>query len=93
MTLPPFPVDDQTLDLLWLAINPGPEAERSSLYDFANFFSELGGSDTAALEEEDLTGEVVSGEVVSVYRDPTYTPHCIIGALIEEIRRLRKAAS
>lgn len=30
---PSFPVDDTTLDLVWSAIHPGPEAERSSLGD------------------------------------------------------------
>jgi len=86
MTLPPFPVDDQTLDMLWLAINPDPEvADRSSLYDVLRLYSEMGGSDTEAVESVE--------DGIHVMRDPQYSTHDVIGALIEEIRRLRKAAS
>ena len=80
--LPPFPVDDGTLDLLWTALHPGPEAEQTSLWDFLKLMSELGGSDTDAVESED--------DGILLMRDQHYTDHCVITALISEIRRLRK---
>jgi hypothetical protein len=86
VSLAPFPVDDTSLDLVMRAINPPPEeqAECSSLYSALEFFSELGGSDTSAVAEEyDDDAEV------RVLRDPQYSVHCLVSALIEEIRRLR----
>ena len=86
MTLPPFPVDDLTLDLLGAALDPrghGDEsAERTCVGDFLRFMSELGGSDTEAVESIE--------DGIHMMRDPQYHEHDIIGALIEEIRRLRK---
>lgn len=71
--LPPFPVDDQTLDLLEAAMNPrehgDPEAVSSSVWPLLEFMSQLGGSDTRA--------------------DPQYHDHDVITALIAEVRRLR----
>lgn len=85
MKLPPFPVDDATLDLLARAVDPwaagDTEAERSSLGDFLTMMSQLGGSDTAAVAEE-------SDGVVEM-RDPMYSTHDVIGALIAEVQRLR----
>lgn len=87
--LPPFPVDDATLDLLDAAVNPwqhgDPDAERSSLHDFLTMMSQLGGSDTNAAEEAQLDEH----ERIRVMRDPVYSEHAVITALIEEIRRLR----
>jgi hypothetical protein len=86
MTLPPFPVDDQTLDLLSAALN-GSEIEggRSSVGDLCHLYSDLGGSDLNAVESDD--------GVMRVMRDPHYHPNDIIAALIAEIRRLRKLGS
>lgn len=88
--LPPFPVDDGTLDLLWTALHPGPDADRTSLWDFLGLMSEMGGSDTSAIaevvEEQD---EALNRPGVYVMRDPQYTDHCVIDALITEVRRLR----
>lgn len=39
--MPPFPVDPQTLDLIEMAIRPGPEAERSSLGDLCVLMTAL----------------------------------------------------
>lgn len=79
--LPPFPVDDQTLDLLAAAVSPGPDAERSSVTDLCAMFSELAGSDLAAVESGD--------EHMTVMWDPVYHPNDVIAALVTEIRRLR----
>lgn len=83
--LPPFPTDPHTLDLLHAAVDPWSaghaEAERSSLYDFLTLMSEMGGSNTSAVDH--TTGTVPE------LRDPQYTPNDVIAALIEEIRRLR----
>lgn len=75
MTLPPFPVDPQSLDLLDAAIRPGPEAERSSLHDLCQLMSQLGGATGDPDDEE----------------DPQYHPNDVIAALIDEIRRLHAA--
>ncbi|HEY3259967.1 MAG TPA: hypothetical protein VGJ95_06800 [Pseudonocardiaceae bacterium] len=82
MTLPPFPVDDQTLDLLTDAINgTSGEGGRSSVGDLCQLYSELGGSDLDAVEEDDGR--------IRVMRDPQYHPNDIIAALVDEVRRLR----
>ncbi len=44
MTLPPFPVDSQTLDLIAAAVRPGPDAERSSLADLCTLITQLSGT-------------------------------------------------
>lgn len=86
LRLPPFPVDDGTLDMLMAAINPwehgDPDSPRSSLWDFLTLMSQMGGSDTTAVEE-------VSEGGVAMMRDPMYTDRCVITALIGEVRRLR----
>lgn len=83
--LPPFPVDDQTLDMLWDAIHPGPGATRSSVTDFLDLMTRLGGSDPDAIQDTIL-------ENVHVMRDQFYHEHDVMSALIEEIRRLRARA-
>lgn len=84
--LPPFPVDDSTLDLLSTAVDPwgngDPEATTSSVWDLLKLMSEMAGSDTTAVEE-------VVSEGVVVMRDPLYHEHDVIRALIGEVRRLR----
>jgi hypothetical protein len=84
-TLPAFPLDEQTLGMLEIALDPWrnghPEATSSSLGSFLEFVSQLGGSDTRAVESQDLG--------VTVMRDPCYSEHDLIGALVAEIRQLR----
>lgn len=82
MNLPDLPVHDVTLDMLTLALDPGPDATQTSLYDFLALMSQLGGSD---LEVE--VGEV---EETAVLRDPQYTECDVIRALVAEVRRLRR---
>lgn len=97
MNLPPFPVDDATLDLLSKAINPGPEAERSSVEDLLTLYSQLGGSDTEAVAEVVDEGDAdlglgLAGAEVVLMRDPKYHVYDVVSALIAEIRRLRDLA-
>lgn len=86
--LPPFPVDDATLDMVWAAIHPWEQNEnweRSSLWDLLTLMSQLGGSDTDAVEEQ-------LDDNTQVMRDPHYHDHDVISALITEVRRLRTPA-
>jgi len=87
--LPPFPVDDGTLDMLCAAMDPrgaGDEtAERSCMGDFLVLMSQLGGSDTEAVEENHGT--------IRMMRDPCYGEFDVIKALIDEVRRLRSGFS
>lgn len=82
--LPEFPVDDATLDLLWQAVRPGVEADRSSMGEFLDLMSRLGGSDPDAVEEET--------DDIRVMRDQHYHEHDVVAALVTEIRRLRSIA-
>lgn len=91
--LPDFPVDNATLDLLWMALNPGDEAERTSVADFLDFMSQMGGSDTAAIEStETMPHPFIPGESVeiNVMRDACYHEHDVMRALITELRRVRQ---
>lgn len=97
VTLPPFPVDDQTLRMLMAAIDPrshgDPDAEMSNVGTFLEFMSQMGGSDTKAVAEvidpgdPDVPG--LAGASIKVMRDPMYHEHCVLTALVEEIWRLR----
>lgn len=88
-TLPPLPVDDVALDLYLAALDPSEG--RSSLGDVLRLYAEMGGSDPEAVEEElFLPGNAIS-EWCEVMRDPSYHPHDLIRALIDEVRRLRAA--
>lgn len=86
MNLPPFPVDDGTLDMLEAAIDPRTAgdhtAERSSVGTFLEVMSQLGGSDITAVEEE-------INDALVLMRDPQYGVNDVMVALIGEIRRLR----
>lgn len=95
VTLPPFPVDDSALDMLSTALNPGPDAERTSLFDLLDLYSELAGSDTTAVDEDDNLNHDGNEfhPAVRVMRDPSYSPHDVIAALIAEVRRLRTPAA
>jgi hypothetical protein len=82
----PFPVDDVTLDMLLIAVDPwtyggNANAERSTLGDFLVLLSELGGSDSRVTVEENDT--------VVELRDPQYSHGDVIIALVREIQRLR----
>lgn len=81
--LPPFPVDDQTIDLILGATTAEP---RSSIGELCTLYSELGGSDTDAIESSEASDREI------VMRDPQYHPNDIIIALAKEVRRLRKEA-
>lgn len=90
--LPPFPVDEGTLDLLMAAMFPrehgDPDAEQSSVGNFLIFMSELGGSDTRAVEE--VVDDGSDGRpAMHVMRDPQYHEHSVLEALVLEVRRLR----
>lgn len=98
-SLPPFPVDNATIDLLWAALHPwetNPNAERTSLFDFLEFMSQLGGSDTSAVESfidsngKERPTDLANDNDIRMMRDPQYSESSVISALIEEIRRLRK---
>lgn len=81
--LPPFPVDDSTLDLIEQAMTvPQQEGDRFSLWPLLDMYSRMAGSDPEAVEEEvaDNIGEM---------RDPIYTEWDIIEALVKEVRRCR----
>lgn len=97
--LPPFPVDDATLDLLMAAIDPrghgDPDAGQSNVGAFLDFMSQLGGSDTKAIEEVLDPGDTflagIAGAPIHLMRDPIYHTNNVLAALVEEIRRLRGA--
>ena len=100
MELPPFPVDDWALDLIDAALNPGPEAERTSLIELLELLSELGGADPRAVESverigglpgiaEDLIEDDPGAYEIHYMRDPQYHEHDVIRALMAEVRRLR----
>lgn len=98
MTLPPFPTDEGTLDLIMMALDPGPEAERTSLNDLLDLMSQLGGSDTTAVEEvlhadprdddpyDSRSDQPGWGQEIHVMRDPIYHEHDVIRALIKALR-------
>ena len=90
--LPPFPVDDATLGLLEASMDPWshgqPDAAKSSLWDFLTLMSEMAGSDPRAVASVEDDGSDGGPSIVTM-RDPIYTDHCVIRALIDEVRRLR----
>jgi hypothetical protein len=94
VSLPPFPVDDATLDLLMAAVDPwshgDADATCSSVAHFLEFMSQLGGSDTREVEEI-LDDGSDGGASIVVMRDPVYHEHSVIAALVDEVRRLRAA--
>lgn len=82
--LPDLPVDDVALDLYWQALNPGTDAERTSISDVLDLYSRLAGSDPDAIAEH------IDENTVEM-RDAQYHPNDLIAALVAEIRRLRAA--
>jgi len=101
MTLPEFPTDEGTLGMIMLALDPGPEAERTSLSDLLDLMSQMGGSDTAAVSEvlhadprdDDPYGsredQPAWGPEIHVMRDPIYHEHDVLRALIAALRAER----
>lgn len=77
---PMFPVDDVTLGLLWSAIYPEPEAERSSVGDLIDLLSQMHHGPDGPGDEEDG---------VEVIETPSWHVNAVIAALIAEVRRLR----
>lgn len=88
MSLPPFPTDESTLDLLWTALNPGPESELTSVLDLLEFMSELGGSDPYAVSEVIDDGSAHAPRIV-LGRDPVYSINDVLRALIVALREAR----
>lgn len=92
--LPPFPVDNGTLDLLDAALDPwshgNPAAESSHLHDFLEYMSAAAGSDVRAVEEEFIGETPVGVMPVQVLRDPQYSDHCLLRALIADILVVRR---
>lgn len=76
-----FPLDETTLRMVDMALDSGPSGV-SSLGAFLELTSQLAGADTAAVESDDLG--------VTVLRDPQYSEHDMIRALVAEVRRLRR---
>ena len=84
--LPPFPVDDTTLDMLWTTMHPDWSVQdRSSVGDFLRLMAQLGGSDPEAVESEE------GGTYLM--RDQGYHEHDVISALVTEVRSLRAQLS
>lgn len=94
--LPPFPVDAGTLALLEHALDPwrngDPKAARTSLGEFLDLMSRMGGSDPSVFVEERRAfaefGDSYAGEL----RDPMYSHGDVILALVAEVKRLREVA-
>jgi len=101
MSLPEFPTDEGTLDMLMLAIDGGEGSTRSSVSDFLDMMSAMGGSDTTAVAEVinddprdedpyDSRGDQPNmGQEIHVMRDPIYHEHDVIRALIAALRAER----
>ena len=101
MSLPEFPTDEGTLDMLMLAIDGGEGSTRSSVSDFLDMMSAMGGSDTTAVSEVihddprdedpyDSRGDQPNmGQEIHVMRDPIYHEHDVIRALIAALRAER----
>ena len=86
MSLPDFPVDEQSLALLDQALDPwahgDPTAVSSSLESYLEMMSRLGGAGDAAADEQGVT--VLAGR--------QYSADDLIKALVAEVRRLRAAS-
>ena len=79
--LPTFPVDDQTLDMIDMALDPPPGSERTSIGELCDLIAAMGGSDPDAVQSEE--------DGVQYMRDASYHPNDVIAALVAEVRRLR----
>lgn len=54
-SLPPFPVDDQTLDLLWQALHPDGRIAEAKRRLFARIIASAARLDTPFTDEPDLS--------------------------------------
>lgn len=89
MNLPPFPTDDGTLDMIMLAIDPGPEAERSSLLDLLDFLSQLGHGGSAVSEVEVIDPGSEHEPAIVFDPAPSYSVNDMVRALIDALREAR----
>lgn len=100
-TLPPFPVDDFTLDQLEHALNTcrGDDGElvggEFNLPKFLDFMSGYDPDRSTLIGHTDtIPGtDIPTDHAVPIYEnwDQHYSEHCVMRALIAEIRRLRSA--
>lgn len=102
-TLPPFPVDDFTLDQLEHALNTAidytEDGERICVggeFTMSKFLDFMSGYDpdrsTLIGHTDTIPGtEIPTDHAVPIYEhwDQHYSEHCVMRALIAEIRRLR----
>lgn len=101
-TLPPFPVDDFTLDQLEHALNTSIEVTDDGEwkpvggeFTLSKFLDFMSGHDPERATFVGYAGDPAGfGEQVPIYEswDQSYSEHCVIGALVAEVRRLRAAA-
>lgn len=67
-TLPTFPVDDQTLNQLDAALTIQEGADRTTLGELLERYSQLAGSDTAALDPQYSEHDVIAALLAEVRR-------------------------
>lgn len=98
--LPPFPVDDFTLDQMEHALGGAFEVDPETGdhrvvgadFSFGQLLDFLSGYDpakTVIIEEANPLLPGIEGAEVGEYPDPLYSMHDVIEALIREIKRLR----
>ena len=99
--LPPFPVDDFTLDQLEHALNTcititddgewKPVGGEFTMPKFLHFMSGYDPERSTFVGYGDLAS---TGNDIPIYEhwDQVYSEHCVIRALIAEVRRLREAS-
>lgn len=86
--VPDFPVNDQTLTLVEMALDATTTGQTS----LGNLLDLLSGFDASKLRPVmDGAGRPVPD--VEEYPDPLYSEHDLIRALIAEVRRLRAGAA
>lgn len=84
MTLGPFPVDDATLDLIDLSLNP-EHTGQSSLHSLLDLLSGHDPSKLAPVHDDN--GRPCPD--IFEYPDPVYSVHDCVRSLVAEVRRLR----
>lgn len=93
--LPPFPVDDFTLDQVEHAIgvsygDPSGDTLVGGEFTLTTLLDFLSGYDPARLVDTGEAGEFAGTTApISEYPDPVYSQGDVIGALIREVRYLR----
>lgn len=101
--LPPFPVDDITLDLLEHAMGGalifGPDGPQLTGAEFSmtrllDFMAGVDPDNVTVIQEADpWAGDFMQRVEVVESHDVHYTRDCVISALIAEVRRLRPNAA